>query len=55
MRVFNLNLSERDIGVISAALMEMPYHSAAPVIDRINAQLKDIQDRAREEEAPPVS
>lgn len=65
MRTFNLNMSEQDIETIGAALVEFPYRAAAPVIDRINAQLKDIQDRAREEDAainaaapkaaPPVS
>ena len=34
-----VKLDEKDIPVLSAALVELPYRIAAPLIDKINRQL----------------
>ena len=37
----DLKLSIEDLQIIDAALAEMPYRIAAPVIQRMNQQLQD--------------
>jgi hypothetical protein len=49
MNIFNLKLTPEQLQVISAALSEMPYRLAAPLIDEINRQLRQQQDEARPE------
>lgn len=39
MKTFNLQLDAQDMQVLNSALVNLPYHLAAPVINKINAQL----------------
>lgn len=39
MIFYNLKVSDNELRVIDAALAEMPYRIAAPVIQQINQQL----------------
>lgn len=38
-----VRLDEKDIPVLSAALVELPYRIAAPLIDRLNRQIAEQQ------------
>lgn len=44
-----LTLTSEQLGVIDQALGAMPYRAAAPVIDSINHQLAEAQERAAAE------
>lgn len=43
MKTFNLLLDENAIRTMGAALMELPYKVAQPIIDDINHQLSEQQ------------
>lgn len=45
MMDITLKLSEDDIRLIGAALMELPFKVVAPVIERINAQIAEQQPK----------
>jgi len=49
MECFNLKLTPEQLQVISAALSEMPYRLAAPLIDEINRQLRQQQGETKPE------
>lgn len=52
MRAFNLAFNEHQLQVIDAALLEMPYRIAAPLIAHINTQIQRQFDQ-RADDAPP--
>lgn len=43
----SISLSVNELQVIDAALAEMPYRLAAPVINKINEQLKNEPNQAK--------
>jgi hypothetical protein len=43
MKTYRLELTERQLAVIDAALQEMPHKHAAPLIQEINRQLAQQQ------------
>ena len=45
MTEFLLKLTPADVAVLDRALQEMPYRLAAPLIDKINAQLQAQQQK----------
>lgn len=49
---FVLRFSAADIAAIDRALQEMPYRLAAPLIDKINAQLQAQQQQQRQQDEP---
>jgi len=38
-----IEFNEQQLQVLSAALVELPYHMAAPLIQHINQQMKEQQ------------
>jgi len=38
-----IEFNEQQLQVLSAALVELPYHMAAPLIQHINQQIKEQQ------------
>ena len=40
---YNIELPEEQIGLVARALMELPYKSAAPILDSINRQISEQQ------------
>ena len=44
---FILKLTPADMAIIDRALQEMPFRVAAPLIDKINAQLQAQQQQQR--------
>jgi hypothetical protein len=46
MRTFELSFSNKDLEILQAALVEMPFRVAAPLIDKINTQLQHLHDEA---------
>lgn len=40
MRAFSLTINEQQIGLINAALLELPYKHVAGLIDHLNAEIK---------------
>jgi len=40
-----INISTEDLLVIDQALQNLPFRQVAPVINRINAELKKIHDK----------
>ena len=52
---YRIELSEEQIGLVARALMELPYKSAAPILDSINRQISEqhvAQARAEPQEEP---
>lgn len=47
-----LSFTSEELTVLSAALGEIPYRVAAPLIASINRQIQEDFDRARDEHAP---
>jgi hypothetical protein len=41
MKTVTLTFTQEQLQVINAALMEIPYRAAAPLIASINSQIKD--------------
>jgi hypothetical protein len=54
MTIFNLQLTPEQLQVISAALLEMPFKMAAPLIAEINKQLRQQQSES-ENDLPTLS
>ena len=57
---YKIELPEEQIGLVARALMELPYKSAAPILDSINRQISEQQDaqapaEPQEEPAPAES
>lgn len=46
--MFKLNLSAQQLQVINAALGEIPYRIAAPVVFEINKQLQSAQEQKQQ-------
>ena len=44
-------LDEKDVEILSAALVELPYKIVAPLIDRLNRQIME-QERKTDSPAP---
>lgn len=47
-----LSFTAEELTVLSAALGEIPYRAAAPLIASINRQIQEDFDRARDEHTP---
>ena len=45
---YTLSLNEQDFSVLSAALVEMPFKLAAPLIQKINLQIAE-REKAEQE------
>lgn len=43
---FNLTLTDQHLQIIGAALAELPYRVAAPVMDEINTQIAAQQPKS---------
>lgn len=53
--MFNLTLTQQQIEMIGAALQEMPYRVAAPLIAHINQQLnQQMKEAPRHGDASPI-
>ena len=48
--IYNLALTQEQLTVIGAALAELPYRAAAPVIDEINRQIAEQQQTTPRDE-----
>ena len=44
---YSVKLTEQELGILSAALVELPFKAAAPLIANINRQIAE-QDKRRE-------
>lgn len=44
MNEYTLNLNDKDLQIINDALIEMPFKIVAPLIGKINEQLKTTKD-----------
>ena len=40
---YTIKITEQDVSVLSAALVELPYKLSAPLIDKLNRQLIEQQ------------
>ena len=49
MKKINLSLNQEQLTVINAALMEVPYRVAAPLIQDINKQIQQQFDLAKDD------
>lgn len=47
-----LSFTSEELNVLNAALVEMPYRVAAPLIASINRQIQAEFDRAKDEQTP---
>lgn len=52
--MFYLNFDEKDLAIINQALNDAPYKYAAPLIDKINKQIKDQEDSQTNTESKQV-
>lgn len=43
MKMFKIELTEQDLQILSAALGEIPFKIAAPLVDKINQQIAEQQ------------
>jgi len=50
LKNYELKLTIFDLRVINDALLQLPYRIVAPLIDKINAQIVEIQKREKEQE-----
>jgi len=46
MKIFTLNFNEQQLQVLSAALVELPFKTSAPIIQHINAEIQKQFDKA---------
>jgi hypothetical protein len=46
MKTFTLNFNEQQLQVLSAALVELPFKTSAPIIQHINAEIQKQFDKA---------
>ena len=53
MEIFNLKLTPEQLQIISAALVELPFKMAAPLIDEINKQLRQQQSESENDLPTP--
>lgn len=53
MKMVTLEFSHEQLALINAALMEVPYRLAAPVIGHINGQIQKAFDRSVDERDLP--
>lgn len=44
MKKFNIEFSQEDMQVLQAALVELPFRVAAPLINNINKQIQEAFD-----------
>ena len=51
---YMIRFSENDLQVLSAALVELPYRMAAPLIDKINKQIETQQEQPKKSEDDPM-
>jgi len=49
MKTFTLNFNEQQLQVLSAALVEWRFNTSAPILPRINAEIKKQFDKAVDE------
>lgn len=47
--MITLTLTDQQLQIIGAALSEMPYRVAAPVLDEINRQIAAYQEKEKPE------
>ena len=53
MNEFKITFSQSDMHVLQSALVEMPFRVAAPLIDKINAQIQKAHDDAADDRGAP--
>lgn len=53
LKNYELKLTIFDLRVINDALLQLPYRIVAPLIDKINTQIAEIQKREKEQEEKP--
>lgn len=44
---YDIALDERELGIVSSALAELPFRIAAPLVAKINRQIAEQQDKRR--------
>jgi hypothetical protein len=49
MKIFTLNFNEQQLQILSAALVELPFKTSAPIIQHINAEIQKQFDKAVDE------
>ena len=49
MMEYTLILNDQQLGIINAALMEMPFKHAAPLVDHINQQLSTANHKHQDD------
>jgi len=49
MKTFTLNFNEQQLQILSAALVELPFKTSAPIIQHINAEIQKQFDKAVDE------
>ncbi len=50
--MITLTFTEQQMQVLNAALVELPFRVAAPVINSINQQLAQLHDKAKDDHPP---
>jgi len=49
MKTFTLSFNEQQLQVLSAALIELPFKTSAPIIQHINTEIQKQFDKAVDE------
>lgn len=49
---YTIKLSEQDFPALSAALGELPYRVAAPLVEKINRQIAEQQNAEKDRPVP---
>lgn len=49
---YSIKLTEQELNILSAALVELPFKVAAPLIAKINSQIAERQNAKKETPAP---
>lgn len=52
---FSLALTEADLRVIAAGLNDLPYRIAAPVMDKLKAQVEEQRKQVHQDPLPPMT
>lgn len=49
---YSITLTEQELGILSAALVELPFKVVAPLVAKINKQIAEQSSADRQESAP---
>jgi len=55
MKTITLTFTQEQLQILNAALMEIPYRAAAPLISSINSQIQQQFNQREDDDAPTGS